>query len=142
MPSIARQLGCIASIGRIGGMSGMSASIAQELLSLSVLLSSVLVRYGVSMSKTREIDHNASSVLVIGNNFWGHGADLAQAKKTFTNHGGRLSLGYTIVEFSDGLKFNGVDQMGGVHWTDEKWTEGETPRDPKMTEVKPRGKSK
>ena len=81
------------------------------------------------------------SVLVIGNHYWGHGSDLADAKKIFTNHGGRLSLGYTIVEFTDGIEFDGVDQMGGVHWRDKQWVEGAEVRSPKMTEVKPRANS-
>jgi len=76
------------------------------------------------------------TVLVIGNHYWGHGKDLADAKKIFTKEGGKLSLGYTIVEFTDGVEFDGVDQMGGVHWKDTQWTEGAEVRSPKMTEVK------
>lgn len=80
------------------------------------------------------------SVLVIGQNHWGHGADLKQAKRIFTNEGGKLSNGYAIVEFTDGLKFDGVNQLGQVFWKDEKWTEGTEVREPKITQVKPRGK--
>lgn len=75
------------------------------------------------------------TVLVIGNHYWGHDKDLESAKKNFTSQGGKLSLGYTIVEFTDGIEFNGVDQMGGVHWKDEKWTEGTEPREPKVTDI-------
>lgn len=87
----------------------------------------------VSMSES-----TTQSVLVIGQNRWGHGSDLSEAKRIFRKQGGKLANGYTIVEFSDGLKFNGVDQMGRVHWKDEKWTEGATVRDPNITEVQPK----
>lgn len=56
------------------------------------------------------------SVLVIGQNRYGHAEDLATAKKNFRKHGGRLSDGYTIVELTDGREFSGVDQLGGIHW--------------------------
>ena len=82
------------------------------------------------------------TVLVIGNHYWGHGADLKEAKRIFQNQGGKLSHGYSIVEFTDGLKFDGVNQLGQVFWKDEKWTEGAEVREPKITEVKPRGTRK
>lgn len=56
------------------------------------------------------------STLVIGNHYYGHAEDLAQAKKNFTKHGGRLSLGYTVFEFAEDQEFAGVDDMGYVHW--------------------------
>lgn len=56
------------------------------------------------------------SILVIGQNRYGHADDLAAAKATFRRQGGRLSDGYTIVEFGDGIEYAGVDQLGRVHW--------------------------
>ncbi len=60
-----------------------------------------------------------SSILVIGQNRWGHGDTLAQAKKAFRAQGARLSDGYTVVEFADGQAFQGVDQLGRVHWVND-----------------------
>lgn len=71
------------------------------------------------------------SFLVIGNCRWGHGDDLATAKKNFKAQGGQLSLGYTIVEFAADQEFTGVDPMGYVHWKGNR-------ADPVSTEVKPR----
>lgn len=84
------------------------------------------------------------SVLVIGNHYWGHGEDLKEAKRNFQREGGKLSLGYNIVEFADGVKFDGVNQLGQVFWKDEKWCEDGVRelREPKVTEVKPRGTRK
>lgn len=59
------------------------------------------------------------SVLVIGHHYWGHAAKLAEAKRNFTGQGGRLSSGYTIVDFGPGLTFRGVDQLGRVFWDGE-----------------------
>ena len=75
------------------------------------------------------------TVLVMGGNYWGQGKDLVQAKQNFTSIGGNLADGFTIVEFSDGLTFLGVDQLGNYHWKDEQWTEGAEIRHPKATKV-------
>ena len=74
------------------------------------------------------------TVLVIGNNVWGHAEDLKKAKQNFTAHGGRLSLGYTVVEFDEGQRFAGVDQMGYVHWHNDDGSD----REPKSREIKAR----
>ena len=73
------------------------------------------------------------SVLVIGQHYWGHGADVAAAKKIFKNQGGVLSNGYAIVDFGDDLEFEGVDHMGTVSWSGG----GE----PKVTQVPPKNKN-
>ncbi|ASR77192.1 hypothetical protein KIV66_gp85 [Mycobacterium phage MyraDee] len=72
------------------------------------------------------------SVLVIGQHYWGHAEDLAGAKAKFRKLGGKLSLGYTIAEFPEGLEFKGVDQLGRVFWSGD----GE----PTVTEVNPKVK--
>ena len=75
------------------------------------------------------------SVLVIGQHYWGHGHDLAQAKKQFRLEGGVLSLGYMIFEFPAELTFTGVDMIGQVHWErDEKHADIK----PTVTDIKPR----
>lgn len=56
------------------------------------------------------------SVLVIGQHYWGHGSDLAAAKRQFRLEGGELSRGYNVVEFGEGLTFEGVDGLGQVYW--------------------------
>lgn len=58
-------------------------------------------------------------IVVIGNHYWGKGETLAEAKKQFRREGGRLSLGYTILDFGTDLTFKGVDQMGRVYWEGE-----------------------
>ena len=73
-----------------------------------------------------------SVFLVIGMNYWGTGHDLAEAKREYKKAGGKLSNGYAIVEFPPELTFDGVDQIGQVHWLGEG--------QPKVTQVKPRGK--
>lgn len=59
------------------------------------------------------------SVLIIGQFVYGHGETLAEAKKNFTKFGGRLSLGYSIVEFGENQQFEGVDGFGRYHWKGE-----------------------
>ncbi len=56
------------------------------------------------------------SVLVIGQNRWGHADNLATAKRRFSQHGGKLSRSYTVVVFPAELAFKGVDEVGRVHW--------------------------
>jgi hypothetical protein len=56
------------------------------------------------------------SVLVIGQNRWGHGESLSEAKKFFQEQGGKLSLGYVIAEFGEGSEFGGVNFVGDVYW--------------------------
>lgn len=73
--------------------------------------------------------------LVIGQNHWGHGPDLATAKKNFRQQRGKLTAGYTILEFPAGIEFAGVDQIGRVHW---KFEEGHEDTQPIETTVPPR----
>lgn len=72
-------------------------------------------------------------IVVIGNHYWGVGKTLEKAKAQFRREGGRLSLGYTVLDFGTDLEFTGVDQLGRVYW------EGDGR--PVETEVKPRKKS-
>lgn len=74
------------------------------------------------------------TVLVIGNNYWGHGQTLVEAKKNFRRFGGQLSLGYTVVEFDADQEFDGVDQMGYVHWRNADGSD----REPQSREIKAR----
>lgn len=71
--------------------------------------------------------------LVIGQNRWGFGKTLEHAKGAFKAEGGRLTLGYTWVNFAkaNGHRFVSVDQLGRVHWVGGKG-------DPEHTDVKPR----
>ena len=71
-------------------------------------------------------------ILIIGNHYWGKGETLEKAKAQFRREGGRLSLGYIILDFGDDLEFKGVDQMGRVYWNGEGR--------PTETEVAPRKK--
>ena len=73
------------------------------------------------------------SVLVIGQHYWGHGKDVAEAKKIFKQQGGVLSNGYAIVDFGDDLEFEGVNPIGYVLWKGEG--------DPKVTQIPPKGKN-
>ena len=75
------------------------------------------------------------TVLVIGQHYWGHGEDLAAAKKNFKVEGGVLSSGYQIFEFPPELTFTGVDMIGQVHW---ERAEEYADMKPTVTEVKPR----
>lgn len=73
--------------------------------------------------------------LVIGQNYWGHGPDLATAKSNFKKQRGKLTAGYTILEFPAGIEFAGVDSFGRVHWT---ISEGHEDTRPIETDVPPR----
>lgn len=81
------------------------------------------------------------TIVVIGQHYWGKGQDVDEAKRNFKREGGSLVNGYTILEFSNGLIFRGVDQMGRVHWDDQHSNSeiiNGRRREPKATEVKPR----
>lgn len=54
--------------------------------------------------------------LVMGQYYWGHGDDLATAKRNFRAQGGVLSNGYAKLEFPQGISFAGVDMMGRYQW--------------------------
>lgn len=54
--------------------------------------------------------------LVYGQLRWGKGASLSEAKTNFTGAGGRLSAGYEIQEWPEGVEIQGVDQMGRIHY--------------------------
>lgn len=88
----------------------------------------------------REINpDNVGVIVVIGWHYWGKGKDLATAKKNWRAQGGRLSDGYTILEFDEVTEFKGVDDFSRYHWGT---TDGSDPHDhaPKETDVAPRGK--
>lgn len=54
--------------------------------------------------------------VIIGQNRWGSGVDLKAAKAQFTRQGAKLTKGYTVCAFDKDSSFEGVDQMGRVHW--------------------------
>lgn len=72
------------------------------------------------------------TIVVIGPNYWGKGATLAEAKRNFTKFGGCLSDGYLILTFSAETEFIGVDDIGRYHWRGDV---------PARREVKPRGQA-
>lgn len=61
---------------------------------------------------------------------WARGETLKEAKQGFKRRGGGLSRGYQLAEFGEDSTFKGIDGFGSIHW------EG---KEPKITEVKPRG---
>ncbi|MCV7174815.1 hypothetical protein [Mycolicibacterium sphagni] len=71
------------------------------------------------------------SVVIIGQNRWGHAETVAGAKKNWRAQGGQLSHGYTVIEFGADQEFAGVNMFGEVSWN------GNT-AEPTVTEVKPR----
>lgn len=77
------------------------------------------------------------SYLIIGQNVWGHANNGPGAKKNFKAQGGKLSSGYTIVEFTDGREFTGVDELGRVHWSGNL---DQLPAE-NITDIAPRGKA-
>lgn len=77
------------------------------------------------------------TVLVIGQNYWGHSDTLDKAKAQFELGGGTLSKGYMIVKFTPEQKFTGVDMLGQVHWTYPEGGDAEL----KQTHVQPRKSS-
>lgn len=83
-------------------------------------------------------ERNRMSYLIIGQNYWGHGAELATAKSNFKKQRGKLTAGYVLLEFPPGIEFAGVDQIGRVHW---KISEGHEDTRPIETVVNPRRKT-
>ena len=69
---------------------------------------------------------DVTTFVAIGQHYWGSGPTEAEAKKVFRQQssGVRLGYGYTVIEFPPGVEFEGVDQMGYVHW---RWPEGSDP---------------
>lgn len=58
--------------------------------------------------------------VVIGQNYWGKGDSLDEAKAAWKRQSGgsrKLTGGYTVIEFDDGQEFTGVDMFGNVTWT-------------------------
>lgn len=68
-------------------------------------------------------DNEAITVVVIGHHYWGKGETLPEAKANFRRFGGRLSLGYRILEFDAETEFLGVDDMGYYRWKGNAPTE-------------------
>lgn len=82
------------------------------------------------------------SYLVLVANYYGHADTLAKAKVNLRKeHMGsrKLSDGYTVVEFPEGLEFTGVDMIGQVHWKAKGKEHAFV--EPIVTEVKPRRKA-
>lgn len=54
--------------------------------------------------------------VLIGQNYWGRGSSLTQAKSNFRQQGGLLSNGYTLLIFDAETEFAGVDEVGRYHY--------------------------
>jgi len=69
--------------------------------------------------------------VVIGQNHWGRGKTVDEAKKNFKaqSRSVRLGNGYTLLEFSEETEFVGVDDFGRVHYKGPE---------PKATEFPPK----
>ncbi len=59
---------------------------------------------------------DTGQVLAYGLFCWGAGEDLDVAKMRLTRAGGTLSNGYIVYTFDSETTFDGVDDMGGIHW--------------------------
>lgn len=79
----------------------------------------------MSDTAVKEDTMTEDTVVIIGQNYWGKGSTLAEAKKAWQRWGRKLSDGYTVLTFGDGSRFVGVDQMGRVFWEGEEPTERE-----------------
>ena len=81
---------------------------------------------------------NVGVVVVIGQNYWGKGKTVQEAKAAWkkVSYNRRLKDGYTVVEFDAETEFTGVDGMGRVHW---RSLDGEPPNQPTVTEHPPKG---
>lgn len=89
------------------------------------------------MTDTRETA--GETFVIFGLYYWGKGSTLAEAKKAFTEQGGVLSNGYTILTFDADTKFGGVDGMGRYYF-ERRDGKDETPNQPTEQIVKPRGR--
>jgi len=58
----------------------------------------------------------ARTFVIVGQNRWGQGTSLGEAKKEFRRQGATLSGGYTIFTFDADTSFEGVDVFGRVHY--------------------------
>lgn len=54
--------------------------------------------------------------VLIGQNHWGKGTSLVEAKSNFRKQGAALSRGYTLLTFDDDTEFKGVDEVGRYHY--------------------------
>jgi hypothetical protein len=79
-------------------------------------------------SKTND-EARTGQTLVVGNRRWGAGDTLADAKRQWRRHGGRLADGYTVYVFDSETKFYGVDLWGRYSFTGNE---------PTVTEVEAR----
>lgn len=61
--------------------------------------------------------------VLYGQNRWGRGATVAEAKKRFRNQGGVLSDGYVVLTFDAATKFGGFDEAGRFHYRGNQPTE-------------------
>ena len=78
--------------------------------------------------------------VLIGQNRWGSGNTLKDAKARFQREGGRLSFGYVLLEFDSVTEFHGVDPMGRYHYKTLNVTNFEDHHAPVITEVGPKRK--
>jgi hypothetical protein len=84
------------------------------------------------MATETTVTVKGGGVAIVGYHYYGHGADLKEAKKNFREEGGSLSDGYFIYEFPEGLKFLGVSGMGYVEWRNLQDTPGLIPTKTKV----------
>lgn len=68
------------------------------------------------MSDDKYLSPSGDTYVVMGQNYWGRGKDVAEAKKNFRAQGGVLGKGYGVFYFPNTSTFEGVDQMGRLHW--------------------------
>lgn len=72
------------------------------------------------MTEQQTGQQTGQTLVVIGGGRWGKGTTLAEAKRNFTRYGGALSGGYAVLTFGARSEFDGVDDMGRVHWRGEE----------------------
>jgi hypothetical protein len=59
--------------------------------------------------------------VILGSMQWGYGPTLDAAKRRWRTQGrGKLSDGYGVYTFGEGSTFEGVDNLGRVHWSGER----------------------
>lgn len=92
------------------------------------------------MSDNHTDTFDVVTYLVMGQYYWGHGVDLATAKRNFKAQGGVLSNGYAKVVFPQGISFATVDGMGRYMWATKPGILPDETR-PEVEYVEPRKRS-
>ena len=64
---------------------------------------------------------------IIGYCVWAKGKDETEAKRNFKRHGGKLSDGYVLLTFAEGVIFEGVDDLGRYHYRSEDGSQPAAP---------------